>query len=137
MFKFSKGTDYAILGLIYIASRHNKSYCDISEIADANGIPKAYLAKLFHVLANRGIVRSHRGKEGGFFLARRPGEISVLEVVEAIEGPISADCAMKKGSCRKDNFRCSLYDVFKECTDKTRETLGRYSIETLVRKQKN
>ena len=109
MFRLSKGSEYAILGLTYMADRSMEGGgvspdaspdvspdISIDEIAQSCDIPKAFLAKLFHTLATRRLVRSFRGREGGFVLARPASEITLLQVVEAIEGPIDQGAESEK-----------------------------------------
>ncbi|WKZ32384.1 MAG: Rrf2 family transcriptional regulator [Thermodesulfobacteriota bacterium] len=115
MFRFSKGSGYAIAGLVYISTSKASDYTGIDEISRATGISKQYLAKLFRTLASRGIIRSARGRDGGFMLDRDPGAITLLEVVEAIDGPVEAGCAIKDGDC-SDLSECLLHAVLKRCS---------------------
>ena len=114
MFKLSKGSEYAIAGLIYMASKPASYFTGIEEIARATGISRQYLAKLFRTLAARGIISSTRGRDGGFMLSKEPGAITLLQVVEAIDGPIEARCIRNADEC-PDSAACQLYGVLKRC----------------------
>lgn len=116
MFRLSKGSEYAIAGLVYMASRPASYFTGIEEIARATGISRQYLAKLFRTLAARGIISSTRGRDGGFMLSREPGAITLLQVVEAIDGPVEARCIRSADEC-PDSAACRLYGVLRRCAD--------------------
>src|SRR3972149_9595659 len=79
LFKLSKGSEYAIAGLIYMASKPASYFTGIEEIARATGISRQYLAKLFRTLAARGLISSTRGRDGGVMLSKEPGAITLLQ----------------------------------------------------------
>ena len=83
MFRLSKGAEYAIRALVYIAGKKNADVAYVEEIAVARGIPRAYLSKLLQNLARKGLLKSYRGQEGGFALARQARDITLLEIYEA------------------------------------------------------
>lgn len=130
MFRLSKGAEYAILGLIYMASKATRDFSDIDEISRANSIPRPYLAKLFRMLASRGLVTSFRGREGGFLLARPTAEITLLDIVEAIEGPV-----LDRGAAEAPGgYASPVQSVIKECIDDAARVLESYSLEGLTEK---
>lgn len=104
--RLTKGTDYGARGAIYLAKLPPSAVALVGDIADAEGVPESYLAKILQSLAKEGIVHSHRGAKGGFSLARPACEITLRQVVEAIEGPVALcrclapwdDCE-RKGHC--------------------------------------
>lgn len=112
MFRLSRAAEYSIRGVLYLASRSEGEVAGVEEIARATDVPSAYLAKLFGALGKRGFVRSIRGPEGGFTLPRDPSEISVLEVIEAIEGPISfSQCLVHEGDC-PGGSACPVHEMW-------------------------
>lgn len=114
MFRLSKASEYAIRGLHYLAMQPEDKVSYIEEIAKAQDAPPAYLAKLFQGLARKGFVRSYRGPGGGFGLTRHPKDINLLEVIEAVEGPVYLnDCLIHEGFCPRDKT-CPVHDVWKE-----------------------
>ncbi len=115
MFKLSKAAEYAIRGVLYLSGKEESSKpTGIEEIARAQSVPPAYLAKLFQTLGKKGYVRSVRGHEGGFVLIKRPEEISFLNIIEAVEGPIFLnDCLINEGFCSRDKI-CPVHDVWGE-----------------------
>jgi Rrf2 family protein len=88
MLELSRKSDYALRAVIYLARLSPDRYGRVSEIAEAKNIPQAFLAQILPLLANRGVVRSQQGARGGYALMRSPSEISFLDVIEAVEGPV-------------------------------------------------
>jgi len=84
---------YAVQALTELARRGSASPVPIGEIAKARGIPVQFLEGLFATLRRAGILQSQRGVKGGYTFARPPGEITVLEVVELLEGELGAEAA--------------------------------------------
>jgi Rrf2 family protein len=88
MLELSRKSDYALRAVIYLARLAPDRYGRVSEIAKAKDIPQAFLAQILPLLANRGVVKSQQGAHGGYALARSAGEITFLEVIESVEGPL-------------------------------------------------
>ena len=88
MLELSRKSDYALRAVIYLARISSDRYGRVSEIAKAKNIPQAFLAQILPLLANRGVVKSQQGAHGGYALARSPNDISFLEVIESVEGPL-------------------------------------------------
>jgi Rrf2 family protein len=86
--KLSTQADYAVRAVFELASREPGSVVHTDEIAGAQRIPMARLAKVVQDLARAGLVRTMRGRQGGVVLARTAGDITVRDVYEAMEGPI-------------------------------------------------
>src|SRR5947199_1501138 len=111
---FSTKAEYGIRVLVELASRDGESPVPLAEIAEANLLPLAYLEHLVARLRKAGLVDSRRGARGGYLLARPADEITMAEVVEALEGsiaPIECITADPDGSivCARDsdpNHRC-------------------------------
>jgi len=107
--KLTRGADYGILGLLYLASQPRDRVVLISEIAAAQEVPESYLAKIFQQLGKAGLVRSHRGARGGFTLARLPEEITLRQIIEAIEGPLALNrCLDPHEGCER-SAECGVY----------------------------
>jgi len=99
--------DSAIRAILYLAaSRQGR----IQEIARAQFVPKEYLAKIIQKLAQAGIIKTHRGVGGGISLARPPEEITLLDVIEAIEGPVALNsCFIRLGECPRES-NCAVHE---------------------------
>ncbi len=130
--RITKQTDYAIRCVLYLSQNHSEVKV-VDEIARAKSIPKVFLAKILQKLARAGIVRSHRGVKGGFELAKRPKDISLLDVIEAIEGPVAMNiCAIDKRMCNLSNT-CSVHPVWIKLREETERKLRRYNFERLLK----
>lgn len=113
MLRLSKKIDYALIAMDYIAFMENDQIVNTKTIAEKYNIPLELLAKILQKLAKKGFVISHNGPKGGYLLAKDPSEISIGEIIQAIEGPIGiADCyhapdhlCSQKASC---NIRTPL-----------------------------
>ena len=132
--QFTKAAGYGIQGMLHLASisngKNNEAY--VAEIARTRDIPHSFLAKIFQNLSRAGLVRSHRGARGGFSLAKPSEEITVKEIVEAIEGSIVLfHCLGHEGSCDKQDC-CSLYPVWKEAQGKMVNVLEGYTLKDLA-----
>ena len=98
--QFTKAEEYGIHGVIYLAEQDRSRVTPLSEISEAQDIPEKFLAKIFQSLSKAGIVRSHRGVRGGFTLSREPDELSVKEILEAIQGPYHLmKCIADRDTC--------------------------------------
>ncbi|HYG69159.1 MAG TPA: SUF system Fe-S cluster assembly regulator [Anaeromyxobacteraceae bacterium] len=98
MIRMSKLTDYAIVILAHLA--RSERTLTASELSERSKVPPPTVSKLCKELTRAGIVVSHRGRHGGYGLARPPDRISVAEVVEALEGPIALTECSSSGAER-------------------------------------
>ncbi len=89
MFKISSKGIYGSQAMIELAIRYGSGVCQIKEIADHCQIPKTYLEQLFNILKKSGLILSVRGNKGGYELGRDPKTITLLEVLEILEGEVS------------------------------------------------
>ncbi|MCK4738311.1 MAG: Rrf2 family transcriptional regulator [Deltaproteobacteria bacterium] len=113
MFKLSKGAEYAIRGILHLSMQPDGKVSFIEEIADCQGVPKAYLAKIFQTLRKKGVLRSTRGQGGGFTLVKAPTEITVLNIIEVLEGPVSlGGCFINSDYC-DGTLDCSFHGAWK------------------------
>jgi len=103
--RLTRGSDYAMRGMIYLAKQPRGQICLVSDVAQAQGVPESYLAKIFQDLSRSGLVVSHRGAKGGFALARDPDRITLRQVIEAVEGPIALS------PCLDERVGCELSEV--------------------------
>jgi len=115
--KITNRADYALHALFYVASLEGRGLASINEIARAEGIPREYLAKVLKELVRQGFLKSQRGVAGGYQLARPRKDITFLQVVEAIDGPLElANCTIpeakrsghRKGECPASAFFANM-----------------------------
>lgn len=123
--QITRETDYAIRCVYYLAGKKG-GVTMVDEIARKMDTPKSFLAKILQKLARAGIVESFRGVKGGFRLAMSPKQISLLDVIEAIQGPVVMNiCALDKKMCRLSDS-CSIHPVWVDI---------RRRVEKLLRKK--
>ncbi|MBN1668877.1 MAG: Rrf2 family transcriptional regulator [Anaerolineales bacterium] len=98
--QITRQADYAVRAVYYLAQLGPESRAATSQIAEKQQIPPSFLAKIISQLSVAGLLHTSRGARGGVSLARPAAEISLLEVVEAIDGPILLnDCVLDKNAC--------------------------------------
>ena len=98
--QITRQADYAVRAVLYLAQLGTDQRAATSQIADEQQIPPSFLAKIVSQLSVAGLLQTSRGARGGVSLARAPQEISLLEVVEAIDGPIMLnECVANSGVC--------------------------------------
>lgn len=98
--QITRQADYALRAMIYLSQLEPTQRAATSQIAELQHIPPSFLAKIISQLSIAGLIHTSRGARGGVSLARPPEGISVLEVVEAIDGPIALnECSQGAGVC--------------------------------------
>ena len=107
MLRFTKRADYGLMAINYIVLRGEEGAVSAKRIADEFGIPPELLAKILQRLAKKGFTASHNGPKGGYVLARSPQEITVGQVVRALEGPIHIVNCLEDVDCAQFP-RCNL-----------------------------
>lgn len=118
--------------MIHIASMPEGAVALRSDIAEAQGIPPSFMAKILRSLVRARLLRSSRGVHGGFALAKPSTRITLLDVVEAIEGPLSlTNCTPDPAGCARSD-ECPATSVWLEVQQKMAEVLRSTSIEDLI-----
>ena len=107
----------------------------LEDVSRAEKIPKSFLGKIFQHLVRVGLIQSTRGVGGGFRLKKEPARISILEVVEAIEGRIAFQRCLQEDSGCEHVGGCALCSLFEQAQDQVKEVLARTTLEDLLRKQ--
>jgi len=98
--QITRQADYAVRAVLYLAQLGPEQRAATSQIAQQQQIPPSFLAKIVSQLSVAGLLQTSRGARGGVSLARPPEQISMLEVVEAIDGPILLnECVSPNGVC--------------------------------------
>jgi Rrf2 family protein len=128
MFQLSKKADYGLIALKHLAL-HSESV-SAREIAVAYRIPGELLAKVLQKLVRKGILVSQQGIKGGYALARAPEFISVVDVVEALDGPIGITPCERGMECEQMEV-CSVKDPLMKLRAKVVRVLGDTSIHEL------
>jgi Rrf2 family protein len=133
--QITRAGEYGVLGLMHLARRNPGQRAMIDEVSREEHIPKSFLAKIFQHLAKAGLVCSIRGSRGGFALVKNPSEISVLEIIEAVEGRIVFQrCRMDKPDCEHAGG-CALCGLFERAQDGIKDVLTRTTLADLIQQQ--
>jgi Rrf2 family protein len=132
MLQITRQTEYAIRGLQDLARRGADSPVQLKVIAGSCEVSEAFLAKIFQMLAQAGIVKSHRGVKGGFSLGREPGEITLREIVEVCEGGIVLNHCLRKVDPCNQNETCNVAGVWREAQAALVGALDRTSLSDVV-----
>ena len=131
--KLSHLADYAVVLMTAAARRDAGARLSATELAADTGVPLPTAQKLMGQLASAGLLTSARGAGGGFALARPIGEISLAEIVEAVEGPIAMTiCSEGRSDCALD-AHCRIKPHMGIVGDAVRGALGAVSLESLTR----
>jgi len=121
--------DYGLRAVIYLSHQDPGRSCSLSAIARHQSIPLKFLEKIIRDLSRNGLVKSKRGPDGGYCLARLPREITFQDVIEALEGPIAVNVCMDPHVSCSHWSRCTMVGVWSEVQRKivdvfTRTTLA-------------
>ena len=131
MLKLSKKADYGLIAVKHLATRTSNGACSASDIAEAYGISATLLAKVLQRLAKRGLVTARHGSSGGYRLAREPGRITALEVISAIDGPLSITaCVTHRGPCDQTST-CTVREPLRRINESILQLLGTVTISQM------
>jgi Rrf2 family protein len=119
MISITTKSPYALRALAELARSGDSAPVPIGDLAKRRDIPVQFLEQLFAVLRRAGVLRSQRGVKGGYSFARGPGEITVLEIVELLDGPLGRDAD----------------GIFADAAAAAREVLGKTSIADVMERE--
>ncbi|MHB1931043.1 MAG: RrF2 family transcriptional regulator [Acidimicrobiales bacterium] len=134
--KVSTRGDYASRALLSLALHADEQPTSVRDIAERTGLPQPYLEQILLALKGAGIVRSKRGVGGGYVLARPVGDITLGEIVSAVDGPIVAGDfgePHQNGACDHEG-QCSLLALWAEVGDHMRRHLDSFTLADMVRR---
>lgn len=130
--KLKKATDYAFLVLSYLGRIPFGENTNNKEVARACNIPESFLANIVHSLSKSGIITTRKGINGGISLAKSSSEITLREVIEAIEGNIGlVDCLKSEGVCQLENA-CSVKCFWNVQNEKILAPLNETTMKDLI-----
>ena len=129
---FSNATEYAIRGLSELGARGVSGPVMLDELVAGTDLPRDFLAKIFQKLVRAGILKSAKGRGGGFSLAKPQHEITLIDIVEAIEGPQLLDaCVVGLDKC-SDQMPCSQHDLYKPIRQRLKDYLRTTTLADLA-----
>jgi Rrf2 family protein len=130
MLRLSKKADYALMAMKHLALRGDQGSSSAREIAALYDIPIELMAKVLQRLVRRGLLASHQGTRGGYELARRPTNISVADVIQAIEVTVTA-CSTEENQCEQF-AKCNVRDPLWKVRERILSALGECTIAELA-----
>ncbi len=131
--KLSKTGDYAVRAAISLARGHGVRYRKIREVADEMVLPLRYTPQILSMLSRAGLAEAKAGREGGYRLSKPPAEITLLEIVEAAEGPIQSDrCTLRGGPCQWNNV-CPVHGAWVAAGRALRDSLASTRLDKIAR----
>ena len=134
--QITRQADYALRAILYLARLDPQQRASTSQIAEYQQIPPSFLAKIISQLSIAGILNTSRGARGGVSLARKPEEISLLDVVEAIDGPITLNECTKDPSVCAFGEDCPIHDVWCETQAELVQQLQESTFDKLLERER-
>ncbi|MCX7973688.1 MAG: Rrf2 family transcriptional regulator [Candidatus Aminicenantes bacterium] len=134
MIKLSTKGRYGTRLMLVLARAYSqgKKSVILKEVAEEEGISLRYLEQIIIPLKFANLVKSIRGAGGGYSLTRRPAEIKLIDILEALEGPCAlVDCVIDKNFCNRLP-RCAVYEIWKEASQVLEEYFSKVTLQTLL-----
>lgn len=135
----SKKTRYALHGLAYIAASGHEEAIPSEEIlaylrfySGGLTLSPGYIAKIFQQISRAGFTEALPGPHGGYRLARAPGEVSLLEIIEALEGPVFSNCCLLSAGNCPDQKHCAVRELISEAEAGFYRFFERETLESLA-----
>jgi len=131
--QITRATDYAVRVMIYMATHPPNTRLAVPDVARGIEAPESFVSKILQQLVQRGMVTSHRGSGGGFELAVDPEKVSLLDVVEMVEGPLQINvCLPGVESCDRKSW-CGAHPIWAEAQAALKSVLAGATIASLAR----
>ena len=131
---YSKTCEYALRALSYLATKIDRGLTMITEIGDETNLPMSYIAKIFQSLVRNDILISRRGPAGGFGLKKNPENLTLLEIVKAVDDiEAMKECVMGLEKCSTQDA-CPLHETWTETKEKILQQLEQCSLSDFIKK---
>lgn len=127
---------YAVTAMVELALNQDKGRISLAEIAERHGISQSYLEQLFAALRRRGLVDGTRGPGGGYRLGRPRADISVADVIDAVDESVDATRCKGKRNCQGDHG-CLTHDLWEELSAQIRLYLSSVTLEAVIAKTRD
>jgi len=130
--KITRATDYAVRVLVQLATLPDEQKMQLNALAVATGVRETFLSKILQRLVHQGLVRSHRGTGGGFCLSVLPSRVTLLQIVEAMEGRTQLNVCLGEGdSCERKSI-CGAHPIWQKAQAALTQVLASVSIAQLA-----
>ena len=133
MVRLGKLTDYGLVLMSFIARSQGASLHSARDLARESGLPLSTVRKLLKELLHRGLLMSHRGIRGGYILAREPHDISIIDIIAALEGPLTlTECSSDTVGLCKLESNCPISKNQRIINQAVRQALGTITLSDLI-----
>jgi len=131
--KITRAGDYALRVLGYMASEQNKGKVFMrNELSHTCGVPDSFLGKILQALARDNILQSERGKKGGFKINKSPGQVTLYDIIKAVEGDVMVnECLLDKEFC-ESSFNCNIHTILGSIRNNLIKDMQKYTLQDLV-----
>jgi len=129
--KISRSTGYALVAVGFIAQNYKDGAVLAARISKEYGIPLEYLLKILQQLVRANVLRSKRGPRGGFFLARPAEDITLLEVIEAVDGPLTSHLHLAEQT-HNAPFSIKMEAICRQSTAKVRDIFAEAKLSSVL-----
>jgi FeS assembly SUF system regulator len=130
--KLSKKADYGLIALRHLAVHYDGGSFSASDIAEAYGISSTLMAKILQKLSREGLVVARHGSTGGYQLNRHPSNITILEAIRAVEGPLFiTSCVTSHGECSQ-SIKCTIRQPLRRVNESILEVLRKVTISQMA-----
>jgi len=127
----ARDTDYAIRALVFMAASSGKDVVTVDEIVKEDRLPERFLRRILQRLAKKNVLRSHKGKRGGFSFLKSPGKIRLTDLIEIFQGKLDfTNCLLKGRICPNVN-KCLLRKKLKGICFLVKKELEKITIASL------
>ncbi len=131
---FSKSCELGLQAALFLSIKKDKVIFNAEEVSKELKVPKEFVSKVMQMLTNSGIIGSKKGKSGGFYLAKSPANIRLIDIVEAIDGlDVFNSCVLGFPGCSSEN-PCPLHDKWGRLRDEAYKMLSEETLEQLKEK---
>ena len=129
--KISRSTGYALVAVGYVAQYYREGAVLASRVSKQYNIPLEYLLKILQQLVRANVLRSKRGPRGGFFLAKPAENISLLEIIEAVDGPIFSHLQLAEQT-NNEPFSLKMEKVCRQASERVREIFAASKLSEML-----
>ncbi len=129
--RVSRSTAYALLAVGYVAKKRGNGLVPAEDVAQKYDIPLEYLLKILQQLVRANVLRSKRGPRGGFSLAKTTNQISLLEVIEAVDGPLSGELNLPKRT-KNDKYGAKIQQTYNTAVAQAKNVFQRAKLSSLL-----
>lgn len=129
--KISRSTGYALVAVGFIAQNYKEGAVLAARVSKAYGIPLEYLLKILQQLVRANVLHSKRGPRGGFFLGRPAEEITLLNIIEAVDGPMFSNLRLAEQT-NSEPFSLRMEDICRNANEQVRTVFGAAKLSDIL-----